>query len=349
MSGGDARGWPAAGAAPAARRSSGGGETEAAAGPSVRDLTLAGLAAARANPALIAVRWVLELVVTALVVAGTAAPALALFGAGFADRFAPLAACFRARDADALAVAVLDLAAEVAAEPGRVAAGLAGLVALWLVAMFLYCWLQGGFYGVLAAADRGGGAAAFSARRFAACGRRLLWPYVWLVNLYATLVLLVALVVLLPPALLPAPPPGELPVAALVSVVALLPPAALAVAALALWYALGRAELARGRSGVKAAARRAVAVLRRRPVPVLAVSAFAAAAALALWGLATPLALALPALGVPLSAAQWLAGTAVATFHAGALVRLMGAEFPWPVGEPTREGPAGPPAGEGAA
>lgn len=326
-----ARGWPAASAAAAARRPSegegAGEEARRAVPPTIEELIRAGVGAVRAHPALVGVRWGIEMAVTVLVVAGTVLPAAALFGPRFGERFAPLAAGFYARDAEALAVAVLDLAVAVAAAPGRFAAGLAGLAGLWTLAMFAYCWLQGGFYAVLVAADRTG-EPVFSARRFAVSGRRLIWRYFWFVNLYATLLLGVVLVLLLPPALLPAPAPGELPVAALASLLLLMPFAAVAVAALALWYALGRVELAREGSGVRAASRRAWTALRRRPGPVLGVSLLAAGALLAVSGLATPVSVALPAAVLPLTVAQWLAGAAVATFHAGALVRLVRTEMP---------------------
>jgi hypothetical protein len=344
--------------------------SEAAAGGSgIPELISTGIAAARANPALVAVRWVGDMVVAALVVAGTLLPPVALFGSSFAGRFAPLAEAFGERDADALAVAVLDLADAVAAAPGAVAVGLAGLLAMWTLAMFVYCWLQGGFYGVLVAADRGAAfgagaqavraavfpaarrslgsgaralpVATFSAARFAAAARRLLWPYFWFVNLYATALLLVALVALLPLALVPAPPSGDPPLASLAAAAAVLPLAALAAAVLAVWYALGRVEVARG-AGVSGASRRALAALRRRPGPVLAVTLLAAGAALTVSGVTVPVGAALAMLpgaaalaaGGVLAAVQWLASAAVATAYGGALVRLMRLEFP---GAPARE------------
>jgi hypothetical protein len=316
------------------------------------ELIRSGIAAARANPALVTARWAGELAVAALVVLGTLAPPVALFGIGFAARFAPLGAGFRARDADALAVAVLDLWDAVGAAPGRLGAGLAALVALWTLAMFVYCWLQGGCYGVLVAADRAaapaGGAGAralpgpaFSVALFAAAGRRLLWPYFWFVNLYATALLLVVLLALLPLALLPPPPAGEPPLLALAVALATLPVAALAAAALALWYALGRAELARAGASVAAASRRALSALRRRPGPIVAVSLLAAGAALAVAGAVAPLGAVLPKLpkpaalagGLLLTAVQSLAAAAAGTAYAGALVRLMRAEFPAAAGE----------------
>jgi len=302
--------------------------------PSIRELTLAGVAAARANPALIAVRWIGDLVVAALVVGGTLLPPVALFGRGFAGRFAPLGEAFRARDPDALAVAVLDLSDAVTSAPGAVTAGLVGLFAVWTVALFVYCWVQGGFYGVLLAADRGS-VAAFSGVLFGAEGRRLLWPYFWFVNLYATALLLMALITLLPLALVPAPPPGDPPLASLAVAAAVLPFAALAAAVLAVWYAVGRVEVAR-RVGVASASRRALAALLRRPGPVLALTLLASGVTLTLSGMAAPVGAALAALPGPaslagvasLTAAQWLATAAVATAYAGALVRLMRLEFP---------------------
>lgn len=303
---------------------------------SVPALILTGIAAARANPALVAVRWLGDVAVAGLLVAGMLLPPVALFGTGFAGRFTPLSEAFADRDPDALALAVLDLSDAVAAAPGAVTAGLAGLVAVWTAALFVYCWIQGGFFGVLLAADRGP-AASFSAALFASEGRRLLRPYFWFVNLYATALLLVALLALLPLALVPAPSSGEPPLLSLAVAAAVLPTAALAAAALVVWYALGRVEVARG-VGVSAASRRAARALVRRPGPVLAVSLLAAGVVLTVSGVAAPVGVALAALPGPaslagvtvLAAAQSLAAAAVGTAYAGSLVRLMRTEFPNP-------------------
>ncbi len=302
--------------------------------PSTRSLVEAGLAAVRREPALVAVRWAGDLAALALAVAGTLAPAWALFGPRFAGRFAPL---LRARDADAAAEAVVDLYLAVTAAPGRVIAGLGALVALWTLALAVHCWVQGGFYGVLAAADRGPGSGpAFSFGAFAAAGRRRFWAFFWFVNLYATVLGLIALIALLPLTLVPPVEPGEPPLAALALLAAVTPPAAAAAAAAALWYALGRADLARAGSGVKTAARRAAAVMRRRPGPVLLTALIAAGAGLAVSGVGAALGRAAAALGgaagiaagAALAAAQGLAMAAVATGHAAAMVRLMRAEMP---------------------
>jgi hypothetical protein len=99
--------------------------------------------------------------------------------------------------------------------------------------------------------------------------------------------------------------------------------------------------VARG-AGVSGASRRALAALRRRPGPVLAVTLLAAGAALTVSGVTVPVGAALAMLpgaaalaaGGALAAVQWLASAAVATADAGALVRLMRLEFP---GAPARE------------
>lgn len=313
--------------------------------PSTRSLIVAGLAALRREPTLVAVRWAGDLAVLALAVAGTLAPAWALFGGRFAERLAPLVA---ARDVDALAEAVLDLWIAVTAAPGRVVAGLGGLAAAWTLALAVYCWVQGGFYGVLVAAGGEPGSAgtapgrprrAFSPAAFAAAGCRGFWRFFWFVNLYATVLGLIALIALLPLSLVPPAEPGTVPVVALVVLAAVTPPAALATAVAALWFALGRADLARAGSGVTAAARRGVAVLRRRPAPVLAIAAFALAAGLAVSGVGAALGRVAGVLGggaglaggAVVAAVQGLAMTGVATAHAAAMVRLMRSE--WPAGE----------------
>lgn len=306
--------------------------------PSTPALIAAGLAALRREPGLVAMRWLGDMAAVALAAAGTAAPAWALFGARFAERFAPLG---RARDADAAAEALVDLYLAAAGAPGRLLAGLAVMVALWTLAFVVYCWVQGGFYGVLVAGDRAAGArGAFSVGTFAAAGVRRFWRFFWFVNLYATVIGLIALVALLPLLLVPAAEPGELPVAALAVLAAMTPPAALAAAAAAIWYALGRADLARAGSGTWPAARRAVTAMRRHPVPVLLTALVAVAAGLTVSGVGAVLGRGVAALGqiagvaaavaggAAVAAAQGLAVTAVATAHAAAMVRLMAHEGP---------------------
>jgi hypothetical protein len=302
-----------------------------AARPSTRSLIEVGLAAVRREPALIAVRWAGDLAAVALAAAGTLVPVWALLGPGWAELLAELSG---ARDADTAALAAVDLYI-VASVRGQALAALGALVVLWTLAFVVYCWVQGGFYGVLVAGDRGQ-APAFSLGAFAAAARRRFWPFFWLVNLYAVVLGLIALVALLPLTLVPPAEPGEVPVAALAVLAAVTPPAAVAAAAAALWYALGCADLARAGTGANAAARRAVTAMRRHPGPVALTALVAAAAALAVAGFGAALGRVAGMIGGPagvaggaaVAAAQGLAMAAVATAHAAAMVRLMRAEMP---------------------
>lgn len=311
-----------------------------------------------ANPQLVVVRWAGELTVAALTVAGAVLPLWAVFGDGWWGAVTSLAAGDRP---DLLAAGLLDFLLVIAAAPGRLVAGLAAALVPWTAAMLVYCWLQGGFYGLLAVADRqlsaAAGAAAgtaagaaprrtaiaaraaaavFDARRFAALGKRLFGRYFWFVNLYATLIGLVAVAAAL---LVSAGAQGleRWGFAALgVGCLATLPLGLVAVA-LGLWYAVGRAELTREAEGVAASSRRAARLLVRRFGTVVLVAALALAASLAVSGLAAPLSLLLDRLLEPggaagragqalLTLAQWLAASAVATAEAAALVGLVRAE-----------------------
>jgi hypothetical protein len=146
-----------------------------------------GFASLRANWGLVWVQW---LEAALLWVLGMAGAALLLAGLGF----------------DLATTYALLIEGEPPAWGGELERGLAefspallgglvGAVALWTLALFVYCWFAAGTYGVLIAADRQAAAGArdrrlfrtFSARDFAGWAGRYLWRYFALLNLFALL------------------------------------------------------------------------------------------------------------------------------------------------------------------
>jgi len=145
--------------------------------------------------------------------------------------------------------------------------------AIWLMAMLVYCYFQGGIYGCLMAGDRQAppGKAqghrwfrTFSVRDLRGWAARYLWRYFWLLNLFLSISmgwLLIPLVLILlvvwgeaqwgAPAAVGIGCGGAIPVA-------------FSIFVLTFWVSLAQADLAREDSGVWIATRRALRILGRR-------------------------------------------------------------------------------------
>ena len=226
-----------------------------------------GLVNLRANWELLIFQVLQVLIVSVLVVVGFLPPLSVL---GFSDLLA-------------FESAAQDLPSVVESLSGVVNRGreawmllLASLVltsAIWLMATLVYCYFQGGIYGILVAGDRQAPPGrprgwqwfrTFTATGLRGWAARYLWRYFWLLNLFlmiSTLWLLVPLGLLLmtvwgeaqwgTPAALGIGCGGAIPVI-------------FSMLVLAFWAQLAQAELARQDSGVWLATRRGLQILGRR-------------------------------------------------------------------------------------
>lgn len=145
--------------------------------------------------------------------------------------------------------------------------------AIWLIAMVVFCYLQGGILGLLMAADRQAppgrpshwrGFRAFSLARLRGWAGRYVWRYFWLLQIF----FLVALAwLLLPLAVAALTAWGQSrwggPAAVGIGCGGALP-VVFSLVLLAFWLNLAQADLARQESGVGTAAREALRILGRR-------------------------------------------------------------------------------------
>jgi membrane-anchored glycerophosphoryl diester phosphodiesterase (GDPDase) len=230
---------------------------------------------------------------------------------------------------------------------------LVALLALWALSLLVYSFFQAGTYGILAAADRqalpGGRRSplffrTFSLRDFLGWGGRYVWRFAGAGLLFAGALLLLAggaafwlgatatTVITAGGAHLRGP-------AALGVGFGWALPLGFAALVAVLGFSLAQADLARQESGVRAAWRRALAVLGRRPGTVLALVVLVLGAGLLLALLFAPVTAAADALlaGAPgvrslvrglLFLVQSLPNTLLAMVLAGALVALVRSETP---------------------
>lgn len=166
-------------------------------------------------------------------------------------------------------------------------AALAGLVVLWTLALFVYCWFQAGLYGVLAEQDFHTGDRV-DLHRFSKLGWRYLWRFFGLLHaffLYLTGVLFLGVwVVWL--AVWGFMIWGVLAMVA-IGLGGMIPVVFLGVM-VALWFLLARAEVARPGSSVRAAQRRGWALLRERRGATAVLGALFVALGLIASGLLAP-------------------------------------------------------------
>ncbi|HMB53819.1 MAG TPA: hypothetical protein VKU40_10900, partial [Thermoanaerobaculia bacterium] len=159
-----------------------------------------GLRSLRANPSIAVAAWLQQVLTLALTVAGFV-PVLAALGISWRS-LSSLPPLDQLLDPEALAAPLANLlmrGPEIVTDLA-LALGLASVV--WLVATFLFCWFQGGIYGLLHAADRQAGEKdapwprfrAASWNGFETASRRLFWPCFKLIHLYLLAVLLLVLV-----------------------------------------------------------------------------------------------------------------------------------------------------------
>lgn len=300
-----------------------------------------GLLSLRANWELVIVLWLGTIVLMALLVSGLL-PLFIGLGLSFADLFPP-----GGGEPGDVAGALL---AAVSGRLTPLAIGVVAMLVTWTVAAVFYCWLLGGLYGVLQAADRQAPAAGpggripggwamfrtFSWRDYSGWGRQNWGRYFGFVNFYGLLftavaVLLACLVAAAVwigggwgvPAGIGVGCGGALPLVFLFAV-------------LALWSGLAFADLGRPESGVGSAARLALAVLGRRIGAVLLLLLLMIAASIAGNILFLPLSLAGSFAGdsplgsivlqAPATILQWLFSTILNVVHAASLVALMRSE-----------------------
>lgn len=227
-----------------------------------------GLVNLRANWELILVQFLQILIDTILVLAGLVPPLAVL---GFANL-------------ELLDSSGEDWAALMDSAAGLVSRGreawvllLASVVlsaAIWLMAMLVHCYFQGGIYGVLMAGDRQAPAGkprggwtwfrTFSVGNLRGWGARYLWRYFWLLNLF---LVITTVWLILPTVLVLSAMWGEArwgSTAALGIGCGGLLLLAFSLFVLAFWFSLAQADLAREESSVRQATRQGLLVLSRR-------------------------------------------------------------------------------------
>ena len=255
-----------------------------------------GLANLTANWQLVPLFVAQRLLVGLLVIAGLLPPLVAV-GVGV------LTALLEAGD-PATALEILPgVLADLASQWLPIALGVLASLLVWTAAFVVFCYFQGGLYGVLAEADRRTprGAdwrafAVFSAGLFHRQGRRLVWRYFWLLNLFAVLFTLLALALLgglgllgvgLERAIAGGDPwrAGLLGGVGCAGALAFIVPSI----ALAIWMGVAQAEAAREGVEIGAATRRSLRVLFGRLPAVLGVFALAWVASMAVGSLLAPL------------------------------------------------------------
>lgn len=298
-----------------------------------------GFATLRANWPLVPMMVLQQVLVLALLLLGAAVP-LAALGPEALDGLAALLAWQPA----GLAEAAEDLAVAVAPVALPLAVALLGTAVVWMLAILVFCWFQGGFFGVLLAAERQALPGpprdwrlfrTWERGLFAGWARRLMWRYFGFWNLWALAATgwLLAALLLVWAARAAAATWAEagLLVVGGAGSLAL----ALALLVLAGWGLVAPPDLAREESGVGRSSRRALALLFRRPLAVgLVVGVFVVLSmvlVVAFGVLATPLVFVdfegRLGMRIALHSALWLlqiAGTmAVATAMNGALAAMV--------------------------
>ena len=231
-----------------------------------------GLVNLRANWELVCIQWLQIVIATVLTIVGFLPPLAAL---GFST-----AEAFDSTPSDWPALFSSAYGLVERAREGWVVLLVSLLVssAIWMIAALVYCYFQGGIFGVLMAADRQAPLGApkawrwfrtFSSRDLRGWASRYLWRYFLLLNLFMLIstiwlflpVLLILLVVW----------GNDLwgGTAAFGIGCGGVIPIAFSLLVVALWSNLAKAELARGESTVMAATRRSLNLLGRRLGAVL--------------------------------------------------------------------------------
>lgn len=321
-----------------------------------------GFATLRANWQLVPVMWLQQVLVGVLFLLGLAVPVAAIGGeVGLDEAGAALAAWQPAGWAEA--AEDLALAIEPIALPLAVA--LVGTAVVWGLAVVVFCWFQGGFYGVLLAAERQALPGpprdwrlfrTWDRALFLGWARRLVWRYFGFWNLWGLAFLgwLAAAVLVVLAVRAAAAQWAEVGLAAAGCGGALLLVGSLAV--LVGWGIVAPPDLARDGVPVGRSSRRSVAFLVRRPLPLgLVVGVFLGLSLVVMMAastVGTPLALvamqggmwALLATQGAVTLLQIAAAAAVTTAMNGALAALLVADGRGIVETPSRPRTAAPPA-----
>ena len=300
-----------------------------------------GFASLRANWPLVPMLVLQQVLVLALLALGALVPLVAVGGGALGGDWLPALLAWQPAS---LSEAAEDLAAVVAPVAVPLAVALLGTAVVWTLAILVFCWFQGGSFGVLLAAERQAPPGPVRDWRlfrtwdralFADWARRLMWRYFGFWNLWGLALLgwLLAALLLVWAAQAATARWAEAGLLVVVGAGSLV--LALTFLALVGWGVIAPPDLARDESTVRGSGRRALAFLARRLLEVcLVVGVFVVLSmfvAAGLGGLGTPfLVLAFAGrLGVwiAVQSVLWLlqlAGTvAVATAMNGALAALL--------------------------
>lgn len=303
-----------------------------------------GFATLRANWQLVAATWLQQVLVTLLFLLGLAVP-VAVIGSeiGLGETWQALAAWRPAGWAEA--AEDLALAVEPIALPLAVA--LLGTAVVWGLAVIVFCWFSGGFYGVLLAAERQALPGpprdwrlfrTWDRALFLGWARRRVWRYFGFWNLWGLAFLgwLAAALLFVFAARAAAAQWAEVGLAAVGCAGAFALVASLVV--LVAWAMVAPPDLARDEATVGRASRRALGFLFHRPLPLaIVIGVFLGLSMVVGMGVSstgTPLVLLTLPAGVGWMAAvqgavtllHLAVGSAVATAMNGALAALLVAE-----------------------
>lgn len=284
-----------------------------------------GFATLRANWQLVPAMWLQQVLVLVLFLLGAAVPLVALgidpFGGGWLEP-QRWAAALDAWQPTTLAEAAEDLALVVEPVALPLAVALLGTLVVWTLAVVVFCWFQGGFFGVLLAAERQAPPGpprdwrlfrTWDRALFVAWARRLAWRYFGFWNLWGLFLLawLAGALAVVWAARAAAVAAEEAGLAAVGCGGALLLAAALLV--LGVWSVVTPPELAREEGAVGRSSRHALGFMARHPLALgLVLAVFVALSLLvgmALGSVGTPFVLLL----LQGSVAPWLAVQAVVT------------------------------------
>ncbi|MGB5815914.1 MAG: hypothetical protein WBH85_06590 [Thermoanaerobaculia bacterium] len=226
-----------------------------------------GLLSLRANWQLVLIKWLQTLLMVVLTVAGFLPP-IAVLGLQKLWPFEGTPEDWSGLFNDILSRVPQDLGGCL-----PLALSLVGASLIWLLAFFVYCYFQGGIFGILVSADRQASPGqakgwqwfqTFNFKDFHGWGSRYLWRYFWLVNLIVLVMFAWAMVFvgLAGLAFFASQRWGGM--AALGIGCGGLIPVFFGTLVLALWSNLAMADLALEDSGVWMAARRSLQILGQR-------------------------------------------------------------------------------------
>lgn len=300
-----------------------------------------GLVNLRANWEVAFFGWLQVLIVAVLTMAGFLPP-LAVLGYADLQLWAT-----SGQDLLALMEQVTNLMARGREAWALLLASLVLASAIWLMAMLVYCYFQGGILGVLMAGDRQAPSGrqrhwrwfrTFSVRDLRGWAGRYLWRYFWLINLFM-LVLLVWSLLLMVVVFLATWGQARWGLSAALGIgCGGAIPMIFSLFVGAVWFNLAQADLARVESSVWVATRRGLAILGGRlgAVIILFLLGLTLAVGLGIFAgaLSTLVATMLPSMQlvqlggqVLVSAAEWIASSVVGVTFMSILIALVHGEL----------------------